>query len=60
MRRERSDLDDLAYDLQERKFLGSLLARPRIYFTDYFHARCEMRARENLTWRLASETPGSR
>ncbi|MEX3633247.1 hypothetical protein [Paraburkholderia sp. BR14320] len=60
VRRERSDLDDLAYDLQERKFLGSLLARPRIYFTDYFHARCEMRARGNLTWRLASETPGSR
>jgi predicted metal-dependent HD superfamily phosphohydrolase len=29
-----------------------LLARPRIYQTDFFRARCEARARSNVTWRL--------
>jgi predicted metal-dependent HD superfamily phosphohydrolase len=57
VRNERFDLDDRAYELQERGFLASLLARPRIYFTDYFHARCEARARENLTWRVGLTTP---
>ncbi|WP_233856772.1 HD domain-containing protein [Paraburkholderia sp. HD33-4] len=59
VRSERADLDDRAYEMQERRFLGSLLARPRIYFTDYFHTRCEVRARANLTWRLGLETPES-
>ncbi|CAB3734454.1 HD domain-containing protein [Paraburkholderia rhynchosiae] len=57
LRAERPDLDDCAYDLHERTILGGLLARPRIYYTDFFHARCEMRARSNLTWRLGLPMP---
>lgn len=52
LRAERPDLDDRAYDLLERGLLARLLARPRIYHTDFFHARCEARARLNLAWRL--------
>jgi predicted metal-dependent HD superfamily phosphohydrolase len=57
LRAERPDLDDREYDLQERAILGSLLARPRLYHTDFFHARCEKRARDNLTWRLGLPMP---
>ncbi|SEJ67917.1 HD domain-containing protein [Paraburkholderia diazotrophica] len=57
LRAERPDLDDRAYDLHERAILGDLLARPRIYLTDFFHARCETRARSNLTWRLGLPMP---
>ena len=57
LRAERPDLDDRAYDLHERMLLGRLLARPRIYLTDYFHAQCEARARRNLSWRLRFQTP---
>jgi predicted metal-dependent HD superfamily phosphohydrolase len=52
LRAERPDLDDRTYDTLERAMLGALLARPRIYHTDLFHARCEARARSNLMWRL--------
>jgi predicted metal-dependent HD superfamily phosphohydrolase len=57
LRAERPDLDDRAYDQHERMLLGRLLARPRIYLTDYFHAQCEARARRNLSWRLGLQTP---
>ncbi|EHP43417.1 hypothetical protein OR16_08797 [Cupriavidus basilensis OR16] len=57
LRAERPDLDALAYDAAERAFLRALLARPRIYQTDLFHARYEARARRNLAWRLAQPTP---
>jgi len=57
LRAERPDLDDRAYDLHERMLLGRLLARPRIYLTDFFHAQCEARARRNLSWRLRLQTP---
>ncbi|RQS63396.1 hypothetical protein DID96_30030 [Burkholderia sp. Bp8963] len=53
LRAERPDLDDRAYDAQVRAILGELLARPRIYYTDLFHDRCEARARRNLSWRLS-------
>ncbi|PCE30834.1 HD domain-containing protein [Burkholderia ubonensis] len=52
LRAERTDLDDHAYDRHVRTILGELLARPRLYHTDLFHARCEARARRNLAWRL--------
>ncbi|CAB3965984.1 MULTISPECIES: hypothetical protein [Burkholderia] len=52
LRAERPDLDDRAYDFHERTILRWLLVRPRIYLTDFFHARCEARARSNLSWRL--------
>ncbi len=57
LRAERPDLDDRAYDMHERTILGNLLARPRIYHTDLFYARCEARARDNLTWRLGLPMP---
>lgn len=57
LRAERPDLDDRAYDQQERSMLSDLLARARIYHTDFFHARCEARARGNLAWRLALPIP---
>ncbi|HKT99567.1 MAG TPA: hypothetical protein VJS30_24025 [Paraburkholderia sp.] len=57
LRAERPDLDDLSYDRQERTMLGGLLARPRIYQTDYFYVRYEARARGNLAWRLGLKAP---
>ncbi|MEC5408535.1 hypothetical protein VOM14_23570 [Paraburkholderia sp. MPAMCS5] len=57
LRAERPELDDRAYDRHERAILGGLLARPRIYQTDFFHARCETRARSNVTWRLGLRMP---
>jgi len=57
LRAERPDLDDRAYDLHERAILGGLLLRPRIYLTDFFHTRCEARARRNLNWRLGLPIP---
>ena len=57
LRAERRDLDDRAYDRHERAMLCELLARPRIYQTDFFHARCETRARSNVTWRLGLPIP---
>ncbi|CAN0620993.1 conserved protein of unknown function [Burkholderia multivorans] len=57
LRAERPDLDDRAYDVVERALLARLLARPRIYHTDFFHARCEARARTNLAWRLGWPAP---
>ncbi|VWB61205.1 hypothetical protein BLA23254_02831 [Burkholderia lata] len=52
LRAERPDLDDRAYDLHERTILRGLLARSRIYLTDFFYTRCETRARRNMSWRL--------
>ncbi|MGO4327170.1 hypothetical protein AB4Z48_26815 [Cupriavidus sp. 2TAF22] len=57
LRAERPDLDERTYDARERTLLGALLARPRIYYTDIFHARCEASARRNLTWRLSLPAP---
>lgn len=36
------------YRRKRRAFLRGLLKRPRIYLSDYFHARLDARARENL------------
>jgi predicted metal-dependent HD superfamily phosphohydrolase len=57
LRAERPDLDDRTYDAYERALLARFLARPRIYQTDVFFARCEARARANLTWRLGWSPP---
>ncbi len=58
LRAERRDLDDIAFDCQERAFLSFLLARSHVYHTDVFRARCETPARNNLAWRLAQPAPG--
>jgi predicted metal-dependent HD superfamily phosphohydrolase len=57
LRAERPDLDDRAYDAYERRVLSNFLARPRIYYTDVCHALLEIRARNNLLWRLDRELP---
>ncbi len=36
------------FKLNRRRFLKSLLARPRIYLSDFFHDRLDDRARRNL------------
>ena len=36
------------YRLQRRRFLKTLLARPRIYLSDFFHERLDAQARANL------------
>ncbi|HST44963.1 MAG TPA: hypothetical protein VLK29_07045 [Luteimonas sp.] len=36
------------YRLQRRRFLKALLARPRIFLSDFFHERLDGRARANL------------
>ncbi|MDF3835422.1 hypothetical protein P3W85_21035 [Cupriavidus basilensis] len=57
LRAEQPGLDDAAFDASARAFLATLLARPRIYHTEVFQARCEARARRNLAWRLARPVP---
>ena len=37
-----------AYSAAKLRFLGALLARPRIFNTDHFHARYEASARDNI------------
>lgn len=37
------------YRRKRKAFLRGLLDRPRIYLSDYFHARLDARARENLS-----------
>ncbi|MFC3551697.1 hypothetical protein ACFOLC_11825 [Lysobacter cavernae] len=36
------------FKLNRRRFLKGLLARERIYLSDFFHARCDAQARRNL------------
>jgi predicted metal-dependent HD superfamily phosphohydrolase len=43
-----------AYEAGRRAFLGMLAAKPRIFYTDYFHARLDAQARENLARALAA------
>ena len=42
-----------AYRAGRRTFLESMLVRPRIFFTDYFHTRLDTQARDNLSRALA-------
>jgi predicted metal-dependent HD superfamily phosphohydrolase len=36
------------YVRREIRFLETLLRRPRIFLSDFFHDRCEERARDNI------------
>lgn len=38
----------LLFRLNRRRFLKGVLAQPRIFFSDFFHARYDAQARENL------------
>ena len=46
--REESTCGARDYNIRQRAFLQRLLDRPRIFFTDFFHARYENRARSNI------------
>jgi len=46
--RAESDAAVEAYRAAKLRFLGALLARPRIFNTDHFHARYEASARDNI------------
>ena len=44
----RGHVPDWLFRINRRRFLKSLLARPRIFLSDYFHERLDARARANL------------
>jgi predicted metal-dependent HD superfamily phosphohydrolase len=44
----RGHVPGLLYRINRRRFLRGLLARPRIFLSDFFHARCDADARANL------------
>ena len=48
IRREYAHVSDRDFKNGQRDFLTSMLKRPRIYGTDYFHEKFETLARENL------------
>jgi predicted metal-dependent HD superfamily phosphohydrolase len=48
------------YVRREVAFLESLLQRPQIFLTDFFHERCEVRARDNIRRFLAILAPSLR
>lgn len=45
------------FRFKRRRFLASLLARPRIYLSDYGHARWDQPARSNLRRALGQQEP---
>lgn len=44
----RGHVPDWLFRINRRRFLKALLARPRIYLSDFFHERLDARARSNL------------
>jgi len=48
IRHEDGHVTEKDWRLGRRSFLQSMLQRPRLYFTDYFHELLEEHARENL------------
>nr|HEX4313255.1 hypothetical protein [Kofleriaceae bacterium] len=53
IRREYASVPDDAYRAGRRAFLASVLAKPRIFFSELFHARLDAAARANLARALA-------
>jgi predicted metal-dependent HD superfamily phosphohydrolase len=53
LREESAHQDDAQYNSGLVVFLGRLQRRPRFFFTEYFHDRYELQARENLSRVLA-------
>lgn len=49
IRKEYAHLTDEQYNAGRLSFFDSFLARDRIYFTDYFYDKFEVKARDNLT-----------
>lgn len=53
IRVEYRHVPDAAYRVGRDAFLAGMLGRPRIFFTDFFHARLDAAARANLTRAIA-------
>ena len=53
VRREYAAVPDDAFRAGRAKFLATMLARPRIFLSELFHARYDAQARENLARTLA-------
>jgi predicted metal-dependent HD superfamily phosphohydrolase len=53
IRVEHQHVPDAAYRAGRGKFLRAMLARERIFFSDFFHQQLDARARENLTRAIA-------
>ena len=53
IRAEYAHVPEVEYREGRRRVLGSFLARPRLYSTDYFHAALEEQARDNLRRAIA-------
>jgi predicted metal-dependent HD superfamily phosphohydrolase len=49
IRKEFSQISDTDYRESRRKFLISMIEREPLYFTDYFYATLETKARDNIT-----------
>ena len=60
VRAEMKGLDDEHYLIAHGDFLRGLLARPRLYTTDHFHARYEQQARDNIARLLDAYASGVR
>ena len=58
VRAEMKDQNDERYVAAHSAFLHSLLARPRLYTTEHFHARYEQTARDNITRLLEAYATG--
>lgn len=54
IRAEYAWVPEPAYREKRREILAAFLDRPRIYLTDWFHARHDRRARENLALLIRS------
>ncbi len=44
----RGKVPGFLFRLNRRRFLKGMLAQPRIFFSDFFHQRCDAQARANL------------
>jgi predicted metal-dependent HD superfamily phosphohydrolase len=53
IRKEYPHVADADFARGRREMLGRFLARPRIYYTDFFRDRYEAKARANLSRALA-------
>lgn len=58
LKKENRDTPPDDYRQSKLNFLLNLLARPRIYYTDFFHERLEETARENIERYISSAESG--
>ena len=56
LRQEFSQISDNDYREGRRRFLGSMMERERLYYTDYFYTTLETKARDNIAKALEDLT----